>query len=303
MYVNVTTAEIRKTKTGKDYYYLQVRTGDSSFVLYVWDPIQEFKTGEFLQIETVNVSGDFTSANSSNIKKVKKEEIPEDDLIHKLKLIGDYDSDGLWNYWNRLITDTIIDPLEREFLLSDNVKKSIEKYGEFAAGKRMHHAFKNGLSSHTVEVLETCFVLTEANYISENLDRFVLFYSALLHDFGKIYEYTNIDKNTEYTENMFLMGHIYISSLRARTLLQNWVSTLPEDKKAAGKELFKKSKFIEHCILAHHGKKEFGSPVVPATKEALILHYADEISRKLQSFESVGNMEKSFMWDTYIIKN
>ncbi len=89
---------------------------------------------------------------------------------------------------------------------------------------------------------------------------------------------------------MYLMGHTYISAHVLHNKLNEY--------EVGNEETIR----IVHCVLAHHGELEFGSPVVPCTQEALIVNYVDNISAKTYNIEETANMEKSFALGTKIIK-
>ena len=91
-------------------------------------------------------------------------------------------------------------------------------------------------------------------------------------------------------EDMYLLGHIYIGAHKLHTEL--------ERRGIEGEE----TKRIVHCVLAHHGCLEFGSPVVPCTPEAELISHLDDISAKTDNMEGTGNLEKSFALGTCVVK-
>jgi 3'-5' exoribonuclease len=135
-----------------------------------------------------------------------------------------------------------------------------------------------GLLEHTLSVAETCMFLG-ARYKYVNTD--VLTAGALLHDIGKIYELSALPQN-EYTDDGQMLGHIILGI------------------EMVGAEIAKIEKFphelaslIKHCIVSHHGEYEFGSPKIPATPEAMILHFADNIDAKLTTFAEIYDKDTS----------
>jgi 3'-5' exoribonuclease len=94
----------------------------------------------------------------------------------------------------------------------------------------------------------------------------------------------------EKLENGFLLGHIYMSA----NYLNNLLRDLGIDKREIN--------FIVHCVLAHHGQLEFGSPVLPCIPEAQLINYLDNISAKADIFSTTGNMEKAFALGTNVVK-
>jgi 3'-5' exoribonuclease len=107
----------------------------------------------------------------------------------------------------------------------------------------------------------------------------------MLHDIGKIYELSSLPEN-EYTDSGNLLGHIIMGTMMVR----DKIKLIPGFSVALVTE-------IEHCILAHHGKLEYGSPKVPATVEAYALHLADNYDAKMESFKELfKNNEGDIMW-------
>ena len=137
------------------------------------------------------------------------------------------------------------------------------------AGMKLHHAYTGGLLQHTVEVAE----LAEGMALKVpqvNLD--LVLTGALLHDIGKLQEIST-KIGFPYTDEGRLLGHIAMSALLVRQTAEKL--RLPE---AALTPLL-------HIILSHHGEPEKGSPVACATREAVLVHYADELSAVLNQFD------------------
>lgn len=160
-----------------------------------------------------------------------------------------------------------------------------EQYKNQTAATSLHHAFKGGLLNHTYELLH----MLEGLYPTLpplKIERCII--AILFHDYGKLKEY---DENMEGTKYMYLMGHTYISA----HVLHNKLN-------AAGignEETIR----IVHCVLAHHGQLEYGSPVVPCTQEALVVHYIDNLSARTYACDETANMEKCFALGTKVIKD
>ncbi len=138
------------------------------------------------------------------------------------------------------------------------------------AAKAMHHAFAGGLLEHTLSVCGLCMRLCD-HYPA--LDRQALFTGALCHDLGKIWE-LSIGLVPDYTTKGRLIGHISLVLAELDPLMRE-----------AGLEP-EAADHLRHLILSHHGTREFGSPVLPATAEALALHYADNLDAKLNQIEA-----------------
>lgn len=165
---------------------------------------------------------------------------------------------------NNYISD-IYDPIIRRIC-----EDMIDTYPEFLmwpGGFSRHHTEEGGLARHTWEVMEAAFNLATSEFLNVDFD--VLLCAALYHDIGKIFDYkiiTDSDKvrwkNATHKEKI---GHLSTSYAIF------WQMAHKHD-------LEEKFVDIAHCILSHHGRKEWGSPQLPQSLEANILHFADMIS-------------------------
>ncbi len=146
-------------------------------------------------------------------------------------------------------------------------------YKRAPAAKRMHHARLGGLLEHVSSVLNLA-VAVAANY--EDVDRDLLIAGVLLHDLGKIYELKS-DRTFEYSDAGLLLGHIPIGSA--------WLGRCCDEIKGFPPRL---KMLLVHMVLSHHGKKEFGSPQLPAFPEAMALHFIDDLDSKLEMMRTAA---------------
>jgi 3'-5' exoribonuclease len=142
------------------------------------------------------------------------------------------------------------------------------------AAKGVHHNFIGGLLEHTLSVMNACSALYPA-LARYGLNRDIILAGALLHDIGKIIEYTS-GKLIDVTAEGRLIGHIYISSKITDEEIEN-IEGFPGELRLQ----------LIHLILSHHGQLEFGSPKVPMTKEAIFLHMIDDLDAKLAGLNSI----------------
>jgi len=138
------------------------------------------------------------------------------------------------------------------------------------AAKGFHHVYIGGLLEHTLSVIR---LLDKINNHYQGINRDLLITGGILHDIGKIYEYS-YDSIFDYSDQGRLIGHIVIG-----------IEML--DKKIAAIEDFPEKLAMElrHLILSHHGTQEFGSPKRPKTLEALIVHFIDDLDAKVNAFQ------------------
>jgi 3'-5' exoribonuclease len=143
---------------------------------------------------------------------------------------------------------------------------------EAPGGKLWHHASLGGLAEHTVKLAQVADAICP-HYPALNRDLLVT--GALLHDVGKVMEYTS-DAAIEYSVEGRLMGHIVQGVL----LVENKLAAIPDFPPETRRQVL-------HLILSHQGEPTMSSPVKPMTPEALVLHFLDEIDSKLDAFARV----------------
>ena len=145
-----------------------------------------------------------------------------------------------------------------------------EQFIRNPAAKRFHHAYIGGLLEHTVDVAETAVAIVGT---VPGVDRDMVIAGALLHDIGKTEEISS-DIGFSYTDSGHLLGHITAGALIIEAAASKVQFLSEADRKS-----------LIHVILSHHGEREKGSPVRCATREAVIVHYADELNAVLQQFD------------------
>lgn len=275
----------QKAKTGNNYATLKISCEKgSSYTISVWD-LDENERPDI---------GDIIKADLEALKNVK---FPRKDNFNGFRSCHTATADDpLYSLIPRPIDKTIWDDCLNRLIALCSDKLLIEfiqqerdalyaSYSTQTAAKAMHHAFKGGLLNHTYELLNMLLGLYPT-LPPLKIERCII--AILFHDYGKLKEY---DVNMEPTEYMYLLGHIYISAHVLHNKLNKFGVRNEETIR------------IIHCVLAHHGKLEFGSPVVPCTQEALIVHYVDEISAHTYACDETPNMEKSIALGTKVVKD
>lgn len=275
------------TKTGKPYdnVILQDKTG--TIDAKIWDPgsvgIDEFDTMDY-----VAITGDITSFQGNlqlSIKRARKvgegEYNPSDYLP-----VSEYDIEGMFvelmGFINS-IQNPYLSKLLHAFFDNANFKK---RFTFHSAAKSVHHGFVGGLLEHTLSVTRNCDFFAK-NYAIINRD--LLLTAAMFHDVGKLAELSTFPEN-DYTDAGQLLGHIVIGC--------EWVSD--EIKKIEGFPIVLANE-LKHCILAHHGELEFGSPKKPALVEALALSFADNMDAKMETMKELlaGVPDNNLEWQGY----
>jgi 3'-5' exoribonuclease len=144
-------------------------------------------------------------------------------------------------------------------------------YREAPAAKVLHHAWIGGLLEHVLTLVRVCRAVVP---FYPEVDGDLLVTGAILHDIGKIRE-LSWSSAFSYTLEGQMIGHISI----AQGMLRDKITTLPEFPE-------KLRVLVEHMILSHHGKYEFGSPKLPMTPEAILLSALDDIEAKMQAMRN-----------------
>lgn len=154
------------------------------------------------------------------------------------------------------------------------IKKHHKEFMEYPAATKNHHEFVSGLAYHVVSMLKLAKAIAG---LYPSLDKDLLYAGIILHDMGKVMELSG-PISTVYTLEGNLLGHI--------TIMINEIGKAAEELGISGEEVL----MLQHLVLSHHGKAEWGSPKPPLIKEAEILHYIDNIDAKMNMLD--GALER-----------
>ena len=178
------------------------------------------------------------------------------------------------------ITDPFLRALVESFYNKDSTLTAIQKA---PAAREIHHAYIGGLLEHTVECLIIAETLLQL-YPAINTD--LLYTGLLLHDIGKIREF-NFDKGIEYSTEGRLVGHIAIGHSMVTEAIQK-IEGFPAELAMQ----------VQHLMLSHHGRYEWGSPRRPKTIEAAAIHYIDNLTAQVNRFANLAEGH-SAGWSAY----
>ena len=148
----------------------------------------------------------------------------------------------------------------------------------------MHHGFAGGLLEHTLSVVKFCEYMVSAYPI---LKKDLLYTAAMCHDIGKLKELSDFPQN-DYTDDGQLLGHIVIGV----EMVGDAIRAIPGFPERLASEL-------KHCIVAHHGELEYGSPKKPALAEAMALNFADSTDAKMQTLTEIFKDKTGTEWLGY----
>ena len=275
------------TKSGKPYDNVLLQDKTGTLDAKIWDP-GSVGIDEFDALDYIAVTGDVTSFQGNlqlSIKRVRKvgegEYEPENYLP-----VSDKDIDEMYQEMMGYIA-SVKNPYLSKLLHMFFDDQAFAKAFKFhSAAKSVHHGFVGGLLEHTVSVTRNC------NYFAQNypfLNRDLLLTAAMFHDIGKLKELSTFPAN-DYTDAGQLLGHIMIGA--------EWIGEKIREIDGFPEVLANE---LKHCILAHHGELEYGSPKKPALVEALVLSFADNLDAKMETVREVlaGVPENNLQWQGF----
>lgn len=277
------------TSKGSPFVTLKLANLQETITLAVWDvaPTQGPAVGQLVRFLNIRDNAGKKSANLNDMMPSRQDEFvtptPEHPLYH---LIPRPIERSKWDKTIDVLLSYCKDDKLKD-IIRDFGEKLYAPYSKYPAATSVHHAFPGGLLNHTWQMLHMLEGLYPVlPYDDVKPERMIL--AILFHDYGKVFEY---NKEGDTQEAMYLLGHIYISAYK-----------LHDELKKHGVDEQEQSRIV-HCVLAHHGQRDYGSPVVPCMQEAVIVNYLDNLSAKTDAINCAGNMEKVFALDTHIIKS
>lgn len=259
------------TKNGKPYESILLQDKTGTLDAKIWDP-NNAGIGEFDVLDYIEVYGEVTSfqgalqVNVKRIRKCQEGEYSPADYLPVSKYNIDEMFGELLSYIDQ-VENKYLKELLKAFFVEDEA--FITAFKKSSAAKTVHHGFMGGLLQHTLSVVRLCEYYCSA-YSMLNKD--LLISAAICHDIGKTREISLFPQN-DYTDEGQFLGHIVIGTEMVGEKI----------RKIEGFPTMLASE-LKHCILAHHGEYEFGSPKKPAIMEAVALNFADNTDAKLQTF-------------------
>jgi 3'-5' exoribonuclease len=265
--------ELRSTREGKPFLRLELGDRSGAIEARLWDNVEAL-AALFERDDVVKVQArveNYKNRLQLAVERIRRAEPPEVDWSDYFPHTAE-DIEQLYgrlrehvaaikNPWlSRLASGVVEDPA-----ISPRLKRA-------PAAKMIHHAFVGGLLEHIVSLCDLCRLA--AQHYSE-LDLDLLLTGAILHDIGKLDELC-YERAIHYTNEGQLLGHI-ILGLEQVTKRMNAMEGFPPDCKT----------LVKHLLISHHGQYEFGSPKLPMFREALVLHYLDDLDSKMGAARAV----------------
>lgn len=272
------------TKAGKPYFSLTLQDKTGNLDGKVWN-VGSGGIEEFSSMDYINVSGRITSfqgnlqLNIDRVRKCSEDEYNPGDYMPCTKKNVQEMYQELTGYIATIKEPHLKILVENFFVKNEEFKKNFQFH---SAAKSVHHGFIGGLLEHTLGVTKMCDYFAKTYPI---INRDLLITAALFHDMGKMQELSRFPEN-DYTDEGQLLGHIYIGA----HMVENAAAEISDFPECLKRELL-------HCILAHHGELEYGSPKKPALVEAFALNFADNADAKFQTLiEIMSGDEENLEW-------
>lgn len=291
LFLLMTIKEELKTKTGKPYFRVGFRDASREVSFPIWgdspwaiDCRDRWNPGEFYKLRAVYQETSF--GPQLEIRKIREVvEADADDGFDPTFCLpkSRFDSQQMFDELMAIAKQRIANAALRqlvESLLTDHHDALLLH----PAARRNHHAYIGGLLEHTLSVTRTCIYLADKydEYYPEMqppLNKELVVAGGILHDIGKLREMAQRPEGSTHTAEGSLIGHI----LSGRDMVREAAAAMK-----GGPALDADTQLrLEHLIITHQGRPEWGSPKPPMTPEALLVHYADDIDAKYQMMVAI----------------
>lgn len=285
--------DLRTTSNGNLYIHAVIADGTGEMLARLWNASQEIfdsiPAGGFARfrgrVENYRGHRQFIV---DGVDQVEQDSIDPADFLPST----DKDVDAMWEETKKLLR-TIKNPhvlaLLARFL---NDERFAVDFKRTPAAVNFHHAYLGGLLEHTLALLKLADVVCP---LYPQVNRDIVLAGLFFHDLGKIREIASTT-NFEYTDEGQMLGHI----VQAVTWLHDCAGEIEAE---TGKPFPREIELaLKHIIVAHHGKIEFGSPRLPATPEAIMIHFLDNLDAKLNMVSTAieGDADESSDWTGYV---
>lgn len=259
------------TRLGSPYCNLKVKNQKEEFSLAVWDvaPNDAPTVGQLVSFVTMQNNDGKRSAKRGDMRPGA---MP--DASHPLYALLPRPIER--STWDASISNLLAMCPNSPYseIIADAADKLYQPYSQYPAASSIHHAFRGGLLNHVHQMLHMLEGIAPCMPYPIRVDHCAL--AILFHDYGKVQTYS---REGEAQPEDVLLGHIYISAVALQRELER--RSVPQDEVQR----------IVHIVLSHHGQKEWGSPVLPCSQEAMLVHFLDNLSAKSDTIEGSPDME------------
>lgn len=277
---------VMEGKDGRKYFNIILSDASGEMESRLW----QYST----EVESEIVKGSFVKASGklnfyqgkkqfiiSRITKLSSEDVNMDDFVMKAKVDPEVMFAELMGIVSGL-DDVYIKELLKNILADQEVARRLKTW---QAGKSIHHAYRSGLLEHVLSCSKLALILSSHYQVNKNY----VVAGCILHDLCKIYELTD-GVNVEYTEEGKLVGHL-VKGLEIVDRYSYKIKNFPYQLKL----------HLKHILLSHHGEYEYGSPKIPQTSEAYLVHLIDLMDSKMGSFDIIKKTDSSTgTWSGYV---
>ncbi len=273
------------------YWQLTLQDGTGEIQARLWNPLsrqfQDIPAEQLVRIRASSqVFGEQLQLNIEEMQFINQGEVdpglflpvsnPAPEELHQ-NLLSFLQRNIFYPPWKKLV---------KKILTREEIKEALLKA---PAAKSIHHAYMGGLLEHTLSVCHICNKICD---LYPDLDRDILISAAALHDLGKAREILP-GASRDYSSQGKLLGHIFLGL--------DMMDPFLDKAKDLDPDLIM---HLKHIIISHHGELEFGSPKRPKTREAFVLHFADNLDAKIKTLdqalgEGLDSEGSSGFWSNY----
>ncbi|MBR2824826.1 MAG: HD domain-containing protein [Solobacterium sp.] len=268
------------TNKGAPYLNLELQDDTGKIVGKLWDAKE---SDEDVAISGTVVEASFEVIEYGGGLQLRVNEIKPLDQstvdLREFLLTGKYTTEEVKTEIKKYVNS--ITNKNMKAIVVEMFKKVGDKYFEYPAASRIHHSFYGGLAEHSLGLVKTAEAIAN---LYPNLNYDLLISSALIHDMGKTVELGGL-VSSEYSEEGRLTGHI--------SICHGWLMEVAEKLGVADSE---ESLLLRHMILSHHGKLEYGSPVLPLLLEAEVLSMIDNIDARINTISDLLETLEEGKW-------
>ncbi len=266
-YYLIKSANLRKTRTGKDFLALTFQDDSGQISGNLWDvredQIEQFQPGRVVRMRGRREVYNGTPQVNQIELRLPADGEPNDPAAFKEK--SPVDVKATQAYLEEKVFEIENPTWQR--IVRHLYSQFHDRFYTYPAAKSNHHAFESGLAYHTATMVRLADAIGD---IYPELNKSLLFAGIMLHDLAKVIELSG-PENTEYTVRGNLIGHIaLIDEEITKAVDELQLSDDSEDVI-----------ILRHVVLSHHGQLEFGSPVRPRIMEAEIIHMIDNIDAEM----------------------
>jgi 3'-5' exoribonuclease len=277
---------LAQAKDGKFYLNIILTDATGDLESRIWNNAEtiaaELEKGDYVQVSgKLNLYQGKKQFIISDIAKLEMSEINKEEFIMK----SNHDPEKMYSELKKIVdelSDVYIKELLSNVLNDGEIARRLKLW---QAGKTIHHAYQSGLLEHVLSCAKLAVSLSNVYQVNSSY----VVAGAILHDLCKIYELTDGD-NVEYTEEGKLVGHL-VKALEIIDRFSYRIQNFPYQMKL----------HLKHIMLSHHGEYEYGSPKIPQTKEAMLVHLIDHMDSKMNAFDTIKKTDNNIgHWSGYV---